>query len=300
MPDNTAKLIIDATADGVLRAGDQVVKKFKEMGEEGGKAGGQIFEHLGKSFLRAAALTQVIKGVSEALNTAASNAAKLSKEVGGRELSAEISGQRLGLKSFQTKSILNATGPKSETERAGFLDQLANAKGPGGRPFDSATALEASRIFGEGNVDSSEILESLQKRGRSGLAVLAKESRRRLAGFSDEARDERNTRIAEVGSAQRASDTVGAAGSSERRRIAEEDARRAEHGGAYAVVDAIGDATEHLGGKALIEAGQRNAEGRSRLSTLLGGSAVTEKLLQTIAENSRPRLNASANGPGGN
>ncbi len=300
MPDNTAKIIIDASADGVLRAAEQVKKKFSELGEEGGKAGGQIFEHLGKSFLRAAALTAVIKGVAEALNTAASNAAKLNKEVGGRELGAEISGQRLGLKSFQTKSILAASGPKSESERAGFLDQLANAKGPGGRPLDSATALEASRIFGEGTTDSGEIIEALTKRGRAGLAPLAKASRSRLAGLSDEARAERDTRIAEVSSQQRASDTSGAAGVDERKRIAKEEALRAENPGAFAVGDAIGDATEHLGGKAVIEAGRRAADGEGFGSTLLGLAAhPVTKLLQIIASNGRTRLNTSANGPGG-
>ncbi len=289
MPDNSANVVLTATADGVLRAADAVKRKFQELGQEGGKAGGKMFEHLGNSFLKAAALTQAVKGVAEALNTAASNAAKLSKEVGGRALSAEISGQRLGLKSNQTASILAATGPRSAEERTGFLSSLANAKGPGGRPLDAGTALEASRIFGQNSMEGSEIIEALGKRGRGGLAGLAAESNRRLGGFGSLANSELDARSGDSAAALRAADTASSAGFSERERQAKLEALRAENPGAFAVGDAIGTATEHLGGKAVIEAGRR--------AGLSAGDFTVVGLLSKIAGSVAPRLNASANGP---
>ncbi len=88
MPDNIANIILNMTIDGALRSVDQVKKKLKEVGEEGGKAGEHMLVHFGKSLLTAHALIGVVKGIAEAFNTAAANAAKLSKETGGDKLRA--------------------------------------------------------------------------------------------------------------------------------------------------------------------------------------------------------------------
>lgn len=264
---------MNMAADGVLRAADTIRAKFTQVGTEGGKAGEKMLVGLGKSLLTAAALIKVLNGVAEAYNQAATNAAKISRESGGRQLSAELAGQRLGLNAGQTSSLLSTQGPRSLDDRSGFLSALASATGPGGRKLDAGTALEASRIYNEGTVDQGEIIDTLSKRGRRGLSGLANTSAVRRASLGDVARDELFNRTDEVSGDQREADTIGSLGALERRRLATEKARRAENPAAFGFVDAVSNA----GGGKIVEAGQR--------------------ALDQIAENTRPRLNTSANGP---
>ncbi len=273
MAENTAKIIIDASVDGVLRAAEQVKKKFTEVGEQGGHAGEKMLVGLGKSLLTAGMLIKVAKGIAEAFNEAASSAAKLSRETGGKTLGAETAGSRLGLSSAQTASVMNAAGPRSADERLQFLQSLATAKGPGGRHVDAAGALQAAGIFNTGGQESDELLETLTTKGSRGLSANAAAGRQRLAGFGDTARSEQFIRSEESAAALRVSDTAGEAGIAERRRLANNEARKAEHVGGYMFSDAVSNA----GGAPFVEAGDR--------------------WLQQISENTRPRLNTSANGP---
>ncbi len=288
MAENGANIVLTATADGVLRAADAVKKKFQEVGEQGGKAGQKMFEHLGASFLRAAALTQAIRGIAEAFNTAAGNAAKLSKEVGGRQLNAELAGSRIGLKSNQVSALMNATGTKSQEERSSFISSLSEMKGPGGRQIDSATAIEAFSLFNNGGATQGQISEAIGKGGRGALKRLGVTANASIAGLSQAAAAERQARIEESATEIGIADTNGEAGLAVRAREDRLRLLRAQDPGRFAIGDAVGAATEHLGGRAVIEAGQR--EGLGSFVDMVG-------VMRQIAGNTSQRLNASANGP---
>ena len=273
MAENTTKIILNASADGVLRAAEQVKKKFTEVGEAGGKAGEKMLVNLGKSLLTAGALMKVVKGVAEAFNEAAANAAKISKETGGRTLSAETAGQKLGMSSGQVSAMMSQTGTRTQDERAGFMSALAGAKGPGGKPLDSAAAIEAFGIFNSGGQEQSELLDSLQKNGKRGLAAAGNAGRLRIASYGDRARSELFARQELSAEEMRIADTAGASGENERVRTARMASLEAENPGAFMFRNAV----KAAGGEGIVNAGDR--------------------WLSEIAGNTRPRLNSSANGP---
>jgi hypothetical protein len=273
--DNTAKIIIEASADGVLRAAEQMRKGFKTVGEEGGKAGEKLGISMLKAVVSGGALLGIVRGVADAYNQAAANAAKLSKETGGRQVSGEIAGQRLGMSSAQSSGILRSSGPRTAEERSSFLSALADAKGPGGRPIDASTAQRAVGVYNSGTVDQGEILKVLAKSGGRGLDGLESTATERFNNLSDRAKDELAQRTADNDAAQRQADKTADRGFFNR--VAERN--RAEQSAGSGVAEAAGVTSTDATIKTLRE--------------------IADHQRQT-AENTRPRLNTSANGPGGN
>ncbi len=144
-------------------------------------------------------------------------------------------------------------------------------------------------------------MERLSKEGKGGIRKLQAEAKKRLGGLSESSLAELDTRTATQGNEFRRLEAASESGLEERRHEAEMQRMRAEHGTAFAISDAIGGATHHIGGREIIEAGQRATHGSSLWSWLgLGsqsGEAMALKALSSIDQRVAPRLNASANGP---
>lgn len=280
MPDNVAKVVIDASADGILRAAAQVKKSMGEAAEAAAKPGERLAFGLLKSLTTATALLAVGRGVADAFNQAAMNAAKINEKAGGNRLSAELAGQRLGITGQRLSNVLGQTGPRSQDERVGFLNALANAKGPGGRPIDTDTAEEAISVFQGGVIDQGRIIDMIGKRGRRGLGSLANESAMSIATLSDAARQELFTRTDEARAEQRIASTSGERGRQARRFDALMAADDAENPSLLADTIAKVPILGEL------------ADGAAT-AVLRAIHAASER----TAANTRPRLNTSANGP---
>ncbi len=277
MADNVATIIINAAADGVLRVAEQVRKKFKDVGEEGGKAGEKLLVNLGKSLLTAGMLIKAAKGIAEAFNEAAANAAKISRETGGKTLASETAGLRLGMSAAQTSAMMGQAGSRTSDEKLQFLNSMVGAKGPGGRAIDSNSAIEMFNQFNSGGQEGDELLGAFSKRGKGGLNATGNAGRLRLGSYSDKARSEMFLRGDTNADAQRISDTAGPVGEMERLRTSKMEVLEAEHSGAFMFRNAV----KNAGGSAFVEAGDRLFQ-------------------ETLLEYNRPRLNASGgNGPGG-
>lgn len=245
MADQT--IVVDADTTGYVRktraASNEAKKGAQGLAGELSKVG----QSFARSLITAGAIRQALVGAAQAATDLARNAGKISQDAGGSRLNRGRTLARLGLGSDFNQTVENAQGGTSIEERDAFLRSLqqAGVKGP--------RAAQAFNLYAGGLFDADEVLEAAKQRR---LGKLADQSGKRAAALGEQGLTELGVRNVERDARARELATAGDTGAAARIAQARLAALRAENPGSFAVRDFVAGATEAVGGRQLIEAGE--------------------------------------------
>ncbi len=195
-------------------------------------------EHLGRTLIRGAALSEVFSKLTEEANKFAKTTADISKASGGDALARSNAANQLGVGKIPgiDAFINNASGAATSKERTSGLEQLASYNETSRFKVTPKTVTRYIALVSSGLYKPDELI-NLLKQGKP--LPNDEEQARRLADLTPEAREEIEARTEEHALEIRKEEAAQDAGGRNRRFAAKREAAELEHPGGYAIVNSL-------------------------------------------------------------